>query len=237
MSEADRAAEASMMMPTPAQVEEQLATMRGSYLDVVAYRAPMVLMFQTFFFIAFFLWRVSGMMLLGMALYKWGFLDGNRPARTYIMTAALCIPVGLGLAGYGVVELERVRFGMPQRAFTDLWNYTGSVLASVGYAAALILLVKSNILGALRRALAAVGQMAFSNYLLQSILTSVIFLGWGFGFAGRLDYAGQLIVVAAIWILQLLISPVWLGRYRFGPAEWLWRSLTYWMRQPMRRSG
>jgi uncharacterized protein len=77
--------------------------------------------------------------------------------------------------------------------------------------------------------------MALSNYLLQSIITSVVFLGWGLGLAGRFDYAGQLLIVAAIWSLQLALSPVWLRRYRFGPAEWFWRSLTYWKRQPMRR--
>lgn len=79
--------------------------------------------------------------------------------------------------------------------------------------------------------------MAFTNYLLQSVITSVVFLGWGFGLAGRFDYAQQLIVVAAIWAFQLVVSEPWLGRYRFGPAEWLWRSLTYWQVQPMRRGA
>ena len=87
----------------------------------------------------------------------------------------------------------------------------------------------------MRRALAAVGQMAFSNYLIHSIITSILFLGWGFGLAGRFDYAGQLVIVAAIWTVQLIVSPLVAARYRFGPAEWLWRSLTYWQRQPMRR--
>jgi uncharacterized protein len=124
---------------------------------------------------------------------------------------------------------------MPERTVRDLWNYTGAVLASVGYAAGLILLVKAGAAAGLRRALAAVGQMAFSNYLLQSVITSILFLGWGFGLAGALDYADQLVVVGAIWIVQLAVSPIWLARYRFGPAEWLWRSLTYGRRQPMQR--
>jgi uncharacterized protein len=64
---------------------------------------------------------------------------------------------------------------------------------------------------------------------------SVLFLGWGLGLAGRFDYAEQLIVVAAICAFQLAVTPLWLARYRFGPAEWVWRSLTYWKRQPMRR--
>jgi uncharacterized protein len=175
------------------------------------------------------------MMLLGMALYKWGFLDGRREARAYAITAAICLSIGLGLAWYGAMELDRIRFGMPERLLLDLWNYTGAVFASVGYAALLILAVKLDMVRGLRRRLAAVGQMALTNYLFQSVVTSIIFLGWGLGFAGRLDYAGQLYFVVVVWIVQLMLSPIWLARYRFGPAEWLWRSLTYWKRQPMRR--
>jgi uncharacterized protein len=139
------------------------------------------------------------------------------------------------MAGYGVTELEGAQFSMPGRLLADLWNYVGSILASVGYAAAFIWVVKRGALGALRRNLASVGQMALTNYLAQSIITSALFLGWGFGFGGRLDYAEQLLVVVAIWALQLVVSPLWLARYRFGPAEWLWRSLTYWKPQPMVR--
>jgi uncharacterized protein len=225
------------MMPTRAQATEQLARMSGSYIEVVAANAPSVLMFQTLYFGVFFFWRCTGMMLLGMALYKWGFLDGSQAAGTYLLVAGICIPLGLGLASFGVGELERVRFAMPERALIDLWNYAGAVLASVGYAAAGVLVVKSGALPALRRALAAVGRMAFSNYLFHSIVTSVLFLGWGLGLAGRFDYAQQLLVVAAIWAFQLIVSPLWLARFRFGPAEWLWRSLTYWRAQPMRASA
>ena len=79
----------------------------------------------------------------------------------------------------------------------------------------------------LRRRLAAVGQMALSNYLFHSITGSVVFLGWGFGLAGRFDYAAQLLFVVAVWMVQLIISPIWLQSFRYGPAEWLWRTLTY----------
>jgi uncharacterized protein len=235
MPEADRASIAEMWMPTREQANQQLAQMLGGYASVVAHRAAFVFMGQTLYFLVFFFWRCGGMMLLGMSLYKWGFLDGSCSTRTYALMAATCIPVGLALAWYGVVELERARFAMPARTVADVWNYIGAVFASVGYAALLILIVKNGVLAGLRRALAAVGQMAFSNYLFQSVTTAILFLGWGFGFAGRVDYAQQLVVVAAIWAFQLAISPVWLRRFRFGPAEWLWRSLTYWQQQPMRR--
>jgi uncharacterized protein len=235
MPEAQRAQEAEMWTPTRAQAEAQLAHMLGSYPEVVAHRAGFVIMAQTFYFVLFFFWRCGGMMLLGMALYKWGFLDGRRPVRDYAIAAAICAPVGLALAWYGTVALERVGFAMPQRTLADVWNYVGSVLASIGYAAALILTVKRGVLPGLRRRLAAVGQLAFTNYLFQSVVTSVLFLGWGFGLAGRFHYAQQLMIVFAVWGVQLAFSPVWLRHYRFGPAEWLWRSLTYAQLQPMRR--
>jgi len=211
--------------------------MGGGFWEIVTERAPFAFMAQTFFFIAFFFWRCSGMMLLGMALLKLGFLDGHRSSRDYVITALVCVPLGLGLAGVGISRLGSIGFAMPERTFADVWNYVGAVFASVGYAALLILAVKKNALGALGRALTAVGRMAFSNYLFQSVVTSVLFLGWGFGLAGRFDYAGQLGIVVAIWVFQLVASPIWLGRYRFGPAEWLWRSLTYGKWQAMRRGS
>ena len=235
MSDADRAEELKMMMPTPEQNIEELGVLRTGYLDVVRFRAPTVLVFQTFFFAVFFFWRCSGMMLLGMGLYKSGFLEGRLPMGKYATTAALALPLGLGLAAYGAMELDRTGFAMPARLFLDLWNYTGAILASIGYAAAVVLLVKRQALAGLRRRLAAVGQMALTNYLLHSIVTAFIFLGWGLGFAGRLDYFEQLFVVIAIWAAQLALSPIWLARFRFGPVEWLWRSLTYGAKQPMRR--
>jgi uncharacterized protein len=83
--------------------------------------------------------------------------------------------------------------------------------------------------------LAACGRMAFSNYIAQTLICTTLFYGYGFGLMGRVSRLGQAGIVLAIWILQLWISPLWLRRYRFGPLEWLWRSLSYGARQPMRR--
>ena len=232
-----RASEAAGWMPTREQSEAQLAGLHGNFFEVVAARAPSALEGHTFVFFTFFLWRCSGMMLLGMALWKWGFLDGRRSARNYVIAAATCLPIGLALVGYGSTRLEQVRYAMPERMLADLWNYTGAVFASIGYAATLILMVRYNALTPLRRALAAVGQMALTNYLLHSVLGAIVFLGWGFGLAGTADYAEQLLFVAGVWTLQLIVSPIWLRRFRFGPAEWVWRSLTYWEKQPMQRAA
>ena len=230
MSEADRASELELMMPTREQALGDVGLMLGAYTRFVAESAPATFMFETMFF----LWRCGGMMLLGMSLYKSGFLDGRLPSSTYARVALIATPVGLAVAFIGALELERVAYAMPIRAAVDLWNYVGAVFASIGYAATIMWIVKRGMLAGLRRRLAAVGQMALSNYLFHSVTASVLFLGWGFGLAGRFDYAAQLLIVVAIWIVQLIVSPIWLQRFRFGPAEWLWRTLTYGHVQPIR---
>jgi uncharacterized protein len=100
-----------------------------------------------------------------------------------------------------------------------------------------MLICKSGVLGWLTRRLSAVGRMALSNYLLHSIICTTVFYGYGFGLFAKLDRGVLPLFVIAIWVVQLAISPWWLRRYRFGPAEWLWRSLTYRQRQPLRVSG
>ena len=237
MSEADRAAELELMMPTREQALGHVDLMLGGYLRFVAGSAAGTFMFETMFFALFFFWRCGGMMLLGMSLYKSGFLEGRLSSSTYARVALVATPVGLGLAFIGALELDRVAYAMPIRALVDLWNYAGAVFASIGYAATLIWIVKREAMAGLRRRLAAVGQMALSNYLFHSITASVVFLGWGFGLAGRFDYAAQLLIVVAIWMVQLIISPIWLQSFRYGPAEWLWRTLTYGRAQPMRQEA
>jgi uncharacterized protein len=77
--------------------------------------------------------------------------------------------------------------------------------------------------------------MALTNYLTQSLFALLIFTGAGLAWYGQLARHELYYVVAAIWLVQLIWSPLWLRHFRHGPAEWLWRSLTYWRLQPMRR--
>ena len=94
---------------------------------------------------------------------------------------------------------------------------------------------KMKLFSKLLQALACVGQMALTNYLSKTIICNIIFLGFGFGLWGKLQRFEIYIIVFGIWILQLIYSVAWLKKYRFGPAEWLWRSLTYRKRQPLRK--
>ena len=92
-----------------------------------------------------------------------------------------------------------------------------------------------DVLGALRRMLANIGRMALTNYLTQSVLQVFAFYGVGLALHQQLARHEVGFVIGAIWVFQALFSAWWMKRYRFGPLEWLWRSLTYWQRQPIRR--
>jgi uncharacterized protein len=83
---------------------------------------------------------------------------------------------------------------------------------------------------------APVGRMAFSNYLAQSLIMGVIFYGYGFGLFGRTSVTAALAIALAVYAAQAALSAWWLKRWRYGPVEWLWRSLMYGRRQPMRSS-
>jgi uncharacterized protein len=82
--------------------------------------------------------------------------------------------------------------------------------------------------------LAPVGRMALTNYLMQSVVSLCLYDGWGLGLIGRLPPSRCVALTLAVFALQVLWSRAWLARFRFGPAEWLWRSLTYGRAQPMR---
>ena len=77
--------------------------------------------------------------------------------------------------------------------------------------------------------------MAFSNYLMQSIICTLIFNGYGLRWFDAMERYQIYIVVAGIWIFQIIFSNIWLRHYRFGPLEWVWRSLTYWKKQPLKK--
>jgi len=108
-------------------------------------------------------------------------------------------------------------------------------LLALAYVSALLLLLNPQ-RAAWLSGLAATGRMALTNYLVQSIILGFIFYGYGFGMFGRMGSATAACIGVTIYLTQVQLSRLWLGRFQFGPFEWLWRSLTYGRRQPMRRT-
>jgi uncharacterized protein len=103
----------------------------------------------------------------------------------------------------------------------------------LGHVAVIALVCQGRILSPLTSRLAAIGRMALTNYLLQSLICAFVFYGWGLGLYGRMERREYYLILLSIWLFQLVVSPIWLSRFRFGPMEWLWRTLTYGSLQPM----
>jgi uncharacterized protein len=220
--------------PTPEETEKDLAAYRGSYAEVVRHRAPLVLLIQTFAFAVMVVWGVAGRMLIGMALMKLGVFTAGRSWRFYRGMAVISYAFGLPLTLYGIISLLRHDFD-PLVAMGGATAFgLGMVPMALGHAAVVMMACKAQMWPGARRRLGAVGRMALTNYLAQSLLCTTLFYGYGLGYFGYLDRVWLWGVVLAIWALQLWYSPLWLERFRFGPAEWLWRSLTYGRFQPMR---
>ncbi len=222
--------------PSPEAINHEVAALQGGWLEQMSVRVPAALTMQLFVFFIFFFWRAGGLMLVGMALYKWRVLTGERSGQFYTWLAVLGLGLGWVLVGYGVDQnfaanwtMEAARFGGYQ------YNYWGSLLVSVGYIGIIMRLCQLPVFAPVMDVLGAVGRMALTNYLLQTLICTTIFYGHGLGLFGQMERIGQVGVVLGVWVFQLVVSPLWLRYFRFGPAEWLWRSLTYWRLQPIKK--
>lgn len=218
-------------------VADQLADYRGGWLAQNRQRMPNAFALNTFAF-SFYGWRVVGLMLAGMALFKFDVLTARRSTRLYAGMAAIGFGAGVPLASYGAWRIMQAGFAFPEALFAaQEFNYWDSLTVATGWIGLMMLLAQRWGSSPWLRPLACAGQMALTNYLMQTLVCTIIFYGHGLGLFGRVERVQQLEIVVAIWIFQLAFSSLWLSHFRFGPFEWLWRSLTYQHAQPMRRAA
>jgi uncharacterized protein len=221
--------------PPPDALAANLALYRGDYAGIMEQRLGPDLMLPIIgnFMFSF---ATLGLMLLGMAGLKSGFLTGALSRETY----AKCIRYGylVGIPIQMLLALFLMRSGFDP---VSLWLYDMSLqmvpdlLIILAHAALILYWVKSSAGSALIARVAATGRAAFTNYLGTSLVCTTIFYGYGFGFYGEFSRASLYIVVLGVWALMLLWSKPWLDRFRYGPLEWLWRSLSRRELQPIRK--
>jgi len=219
---------------TPEEIADAVAARTSGYWPAFVRTASINAYFQTWFLYRYF-FDLFGMMLIGMALYRLGVLTLERPARLYWVMLVLGYGIGITV---NILETRWIlahQFSAVSFGQAHLTYDLGRLAMTIGHLGALLLFVRSGAFGWLRRAFAAVGQMAVTNYLTHSVVCSFLFIG--LGWYNRLERHELYYVVFAIWAAQLVISPLWLKHFRFGPVEWLWRTLTYMERQPMRRTA
>jgi len=218
------------------KMNKSLQAMRGSYGELYDYQSERSVRGELYY-TYYGIWDILIFMLLGMAFFKNGVLTGTASSKIYW---ALCIGglgIGLTLSYFRLQPMIDYKF--------DIFNYTKNVkfefyqisrvFRALGILGLVMLLFRAKAFKWLVNLFRPVGQMAFTNYLMQSFLGALIFYGVGFGLFGKLQRIEIYYVVAAIYVFQIIYSHIWLKFFRFGPLEWAWRSLTYWKLQPFKK--
>jgi uncharacterized protein len=222
---------------TAEAIDEMVTAKQGGYFANIANNAERIIQSQSYLLYMYTFADAAGMMLIGMALLKLGILNAERSTRFYLAMMAIGYGVGLSVNVYEMNLLVSSNFGYVAVGQSFLTFELGRVPITLGHVGLVMLICRNGWLSWLTSKLAAVGQMALTNYISHSIICAIVFLGIGFSMYGELQRYQLYYVVFAIWIFQLIISPIWLRHFRFGPLEWLWRSLTYREKQPMRRTA
>jgi uncharacterized protein len=210
----------------------------GTFAEITEQRIYDYSMTLNYSFVMAF--SILGMFLIGVYFGKrqlFQNLEANRPFFSKLLLAGLLIGVPANLfyaTRVGSANLLDVSWEALSLQTAQL---IGAPLLSLAYVSAFSLLALSPVWGQRLKVLAPVGQMALTNYLTQSIVCTTIFYGYGLGLFGQVGAALGLGLTLVIYLLQIPISHWWMKRFKYGPAEWLWRSLTYMKFQPMKRAA
>jgi uncharacterized protein len=208
----------SELHPTPALVAEQLGAYRGSWRTQEAHRAAQTFEFETTVFAWEYFWRELGLMLVGMALFKLSVFSAKLSRTAYVWMIAAAILVGIPLALLSVYGNYRIAWQSQQVFFRgEFTDYFSSLFLAFGWVGAVMLLCKLPHAAPIQRALQAVGRAAFSNYILQTLICSMLFYGEGFALYGRVSRLGQLLLALLIGAILVALSNLWFRHFRIGP--------------------
>ena len=234
---------ATMELVATALADAELAYATGAYGGVVVWQAGQSLFIQSSALVSL-PWTLA-LFLIGMLAHRRGLsLDPAGGRATLVRLARVALPVGLVLnlplllTGPVAETASTADVALPVLVGASIANAIGAPVLAVGYLSALaVVVVDRGAERGIRRGLAALGRIALTGYLLQSILALVVF--FGFGAYGRLALLGEPILgmlafVVSVWVALLAFAPWWTARFRYGPFEWLWRWGTYGVRPAMR---
>jgi len=217
--------------------EKNLRNVQGTYETLYRQHSTASMRGETIGVFHFLFFDVLLFMFIGMAFYKSGILTGQHPSKTYWLLFTIGLGVGLVLSYFRVEAMIKEGFSWFNHAKVAVFDYyeIARTFRALGIFGGIMLLHKSGAFKWLFALMRPVGQMAFTNYLAQSLMCGLFFYGIGFGYFGKLQIYEMYYVVAAVWVIEIVWSHIWLRYFRFGPMEWLWRCLTYWKWQPIRK--
>jgi uncharacterized protein len=232
MEEADLQTMIAIWAPTQEMIDKDILVNQASWLGQMEHRNFMASKMQTN--VLFYMFRIVGLMMIGMALFKLDFFGKRFSNKRLVISAVITLALGLILVITGNQANFDSDWGLDSMLSGIQPNYWGSILMAYSYMSLLVVFCRSSVLIKLKSLLANVGKMALTNYLSHTLICGFIFYGWGLGYYGSFDRSEMLLVVIGVWLFQLFFSNFWMTRFQFGPFEWLWRSMTYGKRQTIK---
>ena len=220
------------------KMEKSLAAVRGGYGGFYEYQSERSFRGEINY-LYYGGWDILVFMFLGMAFFKNGVLMGKASAKVYWGMFIIGLGLGLVLSYFRLKPLIDHQFNYFDYTKDTPFEFyeISRTFRAIGIFGLIMLLYKSGWFKWLFTLMRPVGQMAFTNYLMQSLLVGLFFYGVGLGYFGKLERHEIYYVVGATWLLEIVWSHIWLRYFRFGPLEWAWRSLTYWKKQPMKKTN
>jgi len=220
---------------SPEGIAEFNENMHKGYLDIVSFLAPENRRTDQNWPYRYDLWDVFTMMLIGIALFRMNILSAEKSYSFYGFMALVGYGVGLTTNYFEVNYIMDNNFSFLSFSKTNITYDLGRVGVAIGHVALIMIFCKLPLLNWLKLGLSAVGKMALTNYIMHSIICMIFFTGVGFSMFGKLQRYELLYVVFSIWIFQLILSPIWLKYFQFGPLEWIWRNLSYGKKHKIKR--
>ena len=218
--------------PDPKKDDDNTKNMRSlSYAKVWKYALPTLQSREAQWTYKFGIWDFSSTILLGMALLKLGFFMSSFSRRKYLLLGLAGLTAGLLLGWYRlhfnqIALFDYEKFVSGKAIPYDLLFPFERIFTALGYAGLVAFMVASGWFAFIWKALAAAGRLALTNYLVQTLICTFFFYGYGMGYYGRLTQVQLYYFVAEVLIAQVVFSVLWLRHYQYGPVEWLWRCLS-----------
>jgi uncharacterized protein len=206
----------------------QSKKIKGNLSSAFVCLAEISYMLETSYFFNFFFLDALSFMLIGMALFRNGILSGQKSSGFYLTLMIPSYAIGIGLYAWQASAMVSAGFDPFQFASRLPLDFSefGRLGLTLGNISLICLLYRIGFTGKILALFEPIGKMAFTNYLLQSIICGIIFLGAGLNYYNELERYQLYYVVGIVWLFHLILSHTWLRFYNQGPMEWLWRSAT-----------
>ena len=220
------------------KAEKEITAIGGDYASLYKIQSDKSVHVELYY-TYFLAWDVLLFMFLGMAFFKTGIITGNASAKLYWLMFIGGMGLGLLLSYFNQKAVIDNHFSQYEYTKNVSFNFyqIQRMLRSLGLFGLIMLMYKSGFFKWFFAIFRPVGQMAFTNYLMQSLIGALFFYGIGLNYFGKLERYELYIYTGVVWIIEIIWSHIWLHYFRFGPLEWAWRSLTYWKKQPLKKNN